>query len=105
MVSWFSETNRGVDRDFKYRFTGQESNALMKHFPMLISTFILLLNDANIKKRYLQYFYQLLHIRKLISYSVRITNFDNSDLDDMLMSGKTLFGACCRSGTSVSPSV
>ena len=49
MVSWFNETNRGVDRDFKYRFTGQESNALIKHFPMLISKFILLLNDANIK--------------------------------------------------------
>ena len=54
MVSWFNETNRGVDRDFKYRFTGQESNAVLKHFPMLISKFILLLNHANIKKRFLR---------------------------------------------------
>ena len=105
MVFWFNETNKGVDRDFKYRFTGQDCNALLKHFPMLISKFILLLNDANIKRRFLQYFYQLIHIRKLISYSVRITDFDNSDLEEMQMSGKKLFKACCRSGTSVSPSV
>ena len=23
VITWFNETNRGVDRDFKYRFTGQ----------------------------------------------------------------------------------
>ena len=67
MVSWFNETSRGVDRDFKYRLSGQENNALLKYFPMLIAKFMLLLEDANIKKRFLQYFYQLLHIRKLIS--------------------------------------
>ena len=72
---------------------------------MLISKFMLLLADANIKKHFLQYFYQLLHIRKLISYSVRITDFNSSNLEDMFMSGKKLFKACCRSGTNVSPSL
>ena len=61
MITWFSETNRGVDMDFKYRFTGQESNALLKYFPVLISEFTLLVHDANVKKRFLKYFYQLLH--------------------------------------------
>ena len=105
MVSWFNETSRGVNRDFKCRFTGQESNALLKYFPMLIAKFILLLEDANIKKRFLQNFYQLLHIRKLISYSVRIIDFNDSELEDMLLSGKKLFKACCKCGTSVSPSL
>ena len=104
MVTWFNETNRGVDRDFKYRFTGQESYALLKYFPKLISKFILLV-DAKVKKRFLQYFYQLLHIRKLISYSVRLTDFNSSDLDEMKISGKMLFKACCLSGTSLSPSM
>ena len=96
MVSLFNETNRGVDRDFKYRFTGQESNALLKRFPMLISKFMLLLNDANIKQTFLQYFYQLLH---------QEVDFNNSDLEDMSMSGKKLYKACCRSGNNVSPSL
>ena len=52
MVSWFNETSRGVDGDFKYRFTGQENNAL-KYFPMLFAKFMLLLEDANIKKTFL----------------------------------------------------
>ena len=62
---------------------------------MLISKFTLLVHDANVKKHFLQYFYQLLHIRKLISYSVRVTDFNQSDL----------FEASCLSGTSVSPSL
>ena len=60
MITWFNETNRGVDRDFKYRFTGQESNAFLKYFPVLFSKFIMLVDDARAKKRFLQYFYQLL---------------------------------------------
>ena len=63
MMMWFNETNRGVDRDFKYRFTGQESNALLRYFPSLFSKFIMLVDDAKVKKRFLQYFYQLLQIR------------------------------------------
>ena len=55
MIIWFNETNRGVDRDFKYRFTGQESNALLKYFPLLFSKFILLV-DAKVKNHFLQYF-------------------------------------------------
>ena len=87
MITWFNETNRGVDRDFKYRFTGQESNAFLKYFPVLFSKFIRLVDDARVKKRFLQYFYQLIHVRKLISYSVRLTNFNHSDLEEMLSSG------------------
>ena len=52
MIVRFNETNRGVDRDFKYRFTGQESNALLKYFPLLFSKFILLV-DAKVKKAFL----------------------------------------------------
>ena len=103
MIMWFNETKRGVDRDFKYRITGQESNALLKYFPLLFSKFILLV-DAKVKKRFLQYFYQLLQIRKLISYSTRLINFNHSDLQEMLLSGKNLFKVSCLSGTSVSPS-
>ena len=105
MITWFNETNRGVDRDFKYRFTGQESKALLKYFPVFFSKFIMLVDDARVKKRFLQYFYQMLHIRKLISYSVRRTNFKHTDLEEMLSSGKKLFKVSCLSGTSISPSL
>ena len=36
MISWFNETNRGIDKDFQFRFRGQESGALLKFFPALI---------------------------------------------------------------------
>ena len=99
MITWFNETNRGVDKDFKYRFTGQESNALLKYFPVLFSKFIMLVDDARVKKRFLQYFCQLLHIRKLISYSVWLTNFKHTDLEEMLSSGKS----CLRHPVRVGP--
>ena len=105
MITWFNETNSGVYRDFKYRFTGRESNAFLKYFPVLFSKFIRLVDDARVKKRFLQYFYQLIHVRKLISYLVRLTNFNHSDLEEMLSSGKKLFKASCLSGTSISPSI
>ena len=32
MISWFNETNRGIDKDFQFRLRGQESGAVLKFF-------------------------------------------------------------------------
>ena len=37
MISWCNETNRGIDNDFQFRFLGQESCAVLKFFPALIT--------------------------------------------------------------------
>ena len=36
LISWLNETNRGIDKDFQFRFRGQESGAVLKFFPALI---------------------------------------------------------------------
>ena len=104
MVSWFNETKRGIERDFNFRFRGQESYAFLKNFPLLISRFLPLLCDKESQCFLLRHFYQLVHIRKLVSHSVRLNSFTQSDLDEMIFSGRQLFLSCCRFGTGISPS-
>ena len=40
IVSWFNETTRSIEKDFQYRFRGQESNAFLKLFLVLFSKFL-----------------------------------------------------------------
>ena len=75
--------------------------SVCKMFPSLFSKFNMLV-DAKVKKRFLQYCYQLFHIRKLISYSARLTNANHSDIE--MLSEKT-FKPSLASATSVSPSL
>ena len=44
-------------------------------------------------------------MRKLISYSVRLVNFSQSDIDDNILCGRKLFEACCKHSTTMSPSL
>ena len=106
MISWFNETTRSIEKDFQYRFRGQESNAFLKLFPILFSKFLHTVeNDGQKKKIYFRFYYQLLNVRKLVSYSVRLKNFCQSDLDDNILCGRKLFEACCKHGASMSPSL
>ena len=89
MVSWFNETNRGVERDFGYRFRGQESNAILKFFPKL---FLLVFDsikcadmDGNLLPKLRKFFNEFLDFRKLISYSVRLIDFNLSDVANSLL--------------------
>ena len=106
MISWFNETTRSIEKDFKYRFRGQESNAFLKHFPTLFLKFLYTVeNDSQKKKMFFRTYYQLIYVRKLVSYSVRLLNFSQSDLDDNILCGRKLFVACCKHYTAMSPSL
>ena len=105
MISWFNETNRFIERDFHFRFRGEESFSFLKYFPLLVSKFLPLVISNDCKTLLLQHFYEMLHIRKLISYSVRLSDFTESDLAIMMTSGRKLFKACCRFEISITPSL
>ena len=42
----------------------------------------------------MQVFYESIHLRKLVSISVRIDDINNNELSEMFMSGRRLF-ICC----------
>ena len=105
MVSWFNETSGGISKGMSFRFRGQESFAFLKSFPLLISRFLPLFKNEENQKRLLGYFYIMIHIRKLISFSVRLNDFSPSDLEEMMVCGKKLFKACCLLETTTTPSM
>ena len=55
----------------------------MKHFPRLIELLVSNIKDGNVLKRLYEIHYQPIYLRKLLSYTVRITDFNEEDLFDM----------------------
>ena len=55
----------------------------MKHFTTLISMIVSNVSNEKIKFRLHQIYYQSIHLRQLLSYSVRIENF-NEELRDKM---------------------
>ena len=109
MISWFNESSRGIDKDFQFRFRGQESNAFLKYFQALILHVLPSVEEVDLegtyKERLNKYFKQLILLRKMISYSVRLIDFSLNELGDMIESGKELFKASCLSETNTTPSM
>ena len=63
------------------------------------------ITDKNVLKRLLQVHYQSLNLRKLLSYSVRISDFNHCDLELMKRSAYLLFKTCCLFDQKVTPSL
>jgi hypothetical protein len=89
LITWFNESS------LTFRFRGQESLAYIKHFQSLI--FMLLSNITNdeLKIKIHQMFYCSLLLRRVISYSVRIEDFDNNMQIQLENNASPLFKACC----------
>ena len=109
MISWFTETNRGIDKDFQFRFRGQESGAVLNFFPALIMHILSSVEEVDLegtyKERIFKYFQQLIYLRKMVSYSVRLLDFSSGDLEDMINVGKELFNANCMLEMNTTPSM
>ena len=109
MINRFNESSRGIDKDFQFRFRGQESNAFLKYFPALILHVLSSVEEVDLegtyKERLKKYFKQLILLRKMISYSVRLIDFSSNELEDMIESGKGLFKASCMSERNTTPSM
>ena len=102
---WFNDNITKLDKDFTFRFRGKESLSYLRYFSQLINMILINISDETVKKKLLQIHFQSIHLRKLLSYSVRITDFNFEDLADMKRTGKALFKACCLFDSKVSPSL
>ena len=105
IIAWFNENKVSKQqREFGFRFRGRESYNYLQGFPSLIYMLKSLV-DKNSYLHLLQVFYESVCLRKLISYSVRIEDTDDLDVDDMITTGRHLFTACALYDGSVSPSL
>jgi len=100
LIQWYNESGGKLEGDFSFRFRGY-----LKHFPDLIQMMLVNLKNRNVAGRFHEVFYQSVHLRKIISYSVRIENFNQTILEDMKKECAYLFKACCRLDSKVSPSL
>ena len=83
LVQWYNESGGKLEGEFSFRFRGKESYLYLQNFPFLIKTMLQKLESNNIQQRIHEVFYQSIHLRKRISYSVRIVQFDEGILKDL----------------------
>jgi len=105
IIQWFNENSGKVDKDFTFRFRGKESLAYIQRFPKLINSVLLENISAESKIKLTQIFYMSLCHRKIMSYMVRIEEFDDSMLKELTKECEKLFVAACLYNKSVSPSL
>ena len=83
---------------------GEKKVLYLNNFTRLMQMLFSDITDKNILKRLLQVYYQSLNLRKLLSYSVRISEFTHSDLESMKRIAHLLFKACCLFDQRITPS-
>ena len=102
---WFNENGGKNEKEFSFRFRGKESFLYMKHFPSLIRMLFLNVASKVIKKRLIEVHLQSIYLRKILSYTVRITDFNAQDLIFMKKTATDLFKMCCVFDSKISPSL
>ena len=103
--TWFNENCGKVEKHFSFRFRGKESFLYMKHFPALIKMILVNISNIQVKKHLHQLHYQSIQLREVLSYSVRIEEFNEQLLSDMKLRAKLLFKSCCLFEQRISPSL
>ena len=98
---WFDET---PDKPFTKRFRGHESKQYLKHFPELMAAVRPHITTDALTQLF-QTCYMSLLLRKVISYSVRITDFNAEDLVDCKKVCRDLFEAVCSFDSTITPSM
>ena len=102
---WFNENSGKFQSEFTFRFRGTESLYYMRHFPELIKLLVSNITDNKVISRIFEIHFQSIHLRSLLSYSVRISNFTHNDLCQMKSEAILLFKACCIFDGKVTPSL
>ena len=105
MKRWYNKNPGQVEKDFSFRFRGKESYLYMQHFPEMINVIYQNVSDIKSRKRLSQIWYQSIKIREALSYSVRIEDFNENDLEQMEKAARELFIACCLFYQRMSPSL
>ena len=72
---WFNEKGVKNKKEFTFRFRGKENFLYMKHFPSLIRMLFLNVASKAVKKQLIEVHLQSIYLRKILSYTVHITDF------------------------------
>ncbi|XP_057297789.1 uncharacterized protein LOC130628799 [Hydractinia symbiolongicarpus] len=105
IIRWFNESSSKNESSFTFRFRGKESKAFLCHFPELNLLILNELKSEQMKIRLHQIHFQFICLRKIISLSVRVENFNLELLKDLKKQCKLLFKSSCWYDVSVSPSL
>lgn len=106
VIQWFNESGGKLDTDFSFRFRGKESFAFLKHFPELINMILRNVTSSTIVvSRLHRIYFQFIQLRKIISFSVRVSNFDENLHAEMESSCILLFKSCSFTEDRISPSL
>ena len=105
IVRWFGDNLGKTEKDFTFRFRGKESLMYLRHFPVLIQMLIANISDKSVLKRLHQIHFQTIQLHYLLSYSVRISDFSQVDVDKMKKEAHLLFKECCLYDQKVTPSL
>ena len=100
---WFNENGGKNKKEFSFRFRRKESFLYMKHFPSLVRMLFLNVASKVIKKRLIEVHLQSVYLRKILSYTVRITDFNEHYLIFMKKTATNLFKMCCVFDSKISP--
>lgn len=104
VITWFDESRFKNDKVFGFRFRGKESASFLRKFPDII-----LLLQSKVSSSYnfnlTVIHYQCINLRKLVSYSARITDVTYDDIKQMNSAGRFLFRSQCFYDSSVTPSL
>ena len=102
---WFNDNSGKVEKEFTFRFRGKESFHNIRHFPSLIKMLLGEIKDEKIKLKILEVHLQSIHFRNLLSYTLRISDFDLQDLRKMKHEAFYLFKCCCLFNSKILPSL
>lgn len=105
IITWFNENKKKDQCSFTYRFRGKESVAFLKNFPEMCMFVLREVKSDEMKKRLHQIHFQCCCLRNVISYSVRVENFNESLLQELKVQCDLLFKLVCFYDVSVSPSL
>ena len=106
IIQAYNESGGKLDGNFAFRFRGKESFAFLKQFPELIKMIISKLpSTSSIILRLHIIYFQFIQLRRVISFSVRVTKFDKKMLSEMEISCGLLFKSRSLTEDRVTPSL
>ena len=101
--SWFTETKR--EKDFDFRFRGKESLKYCQNFPALIKLIADEVSNHDILKKLHEVYFNSVELRAAISLSARIENIDANDLLCLKEHSGNVYKACALTQPRVPPSI
>ena len=103
---WFNEIDgKRTEGNFNFRFKGKESKAYLKKFPWLVALLLNHLKSDAERRKIIEVHDQSILLRKMLSFAVRLDNFNLDVHEEMKTVGRELFATCALVDASITPSM